>query len=299
LGPTSLRSSDPFGVFTVKVHNPASRSLLVMPPIVPLPAIQISPGGRTGEGRPRLDAPERTVSAGSVREYAPGDSLRWIHWPTTARRAKPYVRILDGTPTSDWLIVLDLDQQVHIGKGFDSTLEHAVILAASLADRGIRARHAVGLAANGSQVTWLAPAAGEAQKWAILRALALADTGEHSLQDVLEKMQSGIRSDTSLIIITPSTNQGWINGLLPLVWRGVSPTVLLLDAATFGGESPAAPLARILADLGIASYPISRELLNRPEAQPGKEGLWQWRVTPRGRAVLTQKPGDTAWKVLE
>ena len=299
LGPTSLRSSDPFGVFTVQVHNPASRSLLVMPPIVPLPAIQISSGGRTGEGRPRPDAPERTVSAGSVREYAPGDSLRWIHWPTTARRNKPYVRILDGTPTSNWHIVLDLDQQVHIGKGFDSTLEHAVILAASLADRGIRARHAVGLAANGSQFTWLAPAVGEAQKWAILRALALADTGEHSLQDVLEKMQSGIRSDTSLILITPSTNENWITGLLPLVWRGVSPTVLLLDAATFGGETPAAPLTRVLADLGIASYLIPRELLNRPEAHPGKEGLWQWRVTPRGRAVLIQKPGNTAWRVLE
>jgi uncharacterized protein (DUF58 family) len=299
LGPTGLRSSDPFGIFTVELHNPASRSLLVMPPVVPLPAIQITPGGRSGEGRPRPDAPERTVSAGSVREYSPGDSLRWIHWPTTARRGKPYVRMLDGTPTSDWRILLDLDRQVHLGSGFDSTLEHAVILAASLADRGIRARHAVGLAANGSQLAWLPPTDGEPQRWNILRTLALAEPGDLPLHDLLQNMQSGIRSDTSLIIITPSTNAQWIEALLPLIWRGVNPTVLLLDASTFGGAVPASPMTSMLADVGIACYLIPRDLLNRPEARPGKEGLWQWRVTPRGRAIMIQKPGDTAWKALE
>ncbi len=299
LGPTGLRSSDPFGIFTVQIHNPASRSLLVLPPVVPLPAIQITPGGRSGEGRPRPNAPERTVSAGSVREYSPGDSLRWIHWPTSARRGKPYVRMLDGTPTSDWRILLDLDRQVHLGSGFDSTLEHAVILAASLADRGIRARHAVGLAASGSQLAWLPPTDGEPQRWSILRALALAEIGDLPLHDLLQNMQSGIRSDTSLIIITPSTNAKWIETLLPFIWRGVNPTVLLLDAPTFGGTVPASPIASVLADLGIACYLIPRELLNRPEARPGKEGLWQWRVTPRGRAIMIQKPGDTAWKALE
>jgi uncharacterized protein (DUF58 family) len=299
LGPTGLRSSDPFGIFTVQIHNPASRSLLVLPPVVPLPAIQITPGGRSGEGRPRPNAPERTVSAGSVREYSPGDSLRWIHWPTTARRNKPYVRMLDGTPTSDWRILLDLDRQVHLGSGFDSTLEHAVILAASLADRGIRARHAVGLAANGSQLAWLPPTDGEPQRWNILRALALAETGDLPLHDLLQNMQSGIRSDTSLIIITPSTNAQWIEALIPFIWRGVNPTVLLLDASTFGGTVPASPIASMLAELEVACYLIPRELLNRTEAHPGKEGLWQWRVTPRGRAIMIQKPGDTAWKVLE
>jgi uncharacterized protein (DUF58 family) len=298
LGPTSLRSSDPFGIFTVQVHNPASRSLLVLPPVVPLPAIQIAPGNRTGEGRPRPDAPERTVSAGSVREYTPGDSLRWVHWPTTARRGKPYVRTFDGTPTSDWRILLDLDRQVHLGSGSDSTLEHAVILAASLADRGLRARHAVGLAASGSQLAWLPPANGEVQRWEILHALALADAGDVTLQDMLQNMQSSIRSDSSLIIITPSNALQWVEALLPLVWRGVNPTVLLLDAATFGGSEPAQTIGGRLAQLGIACYVIPRELLNRPEAQPGKEGLWQWRVSPRGRAVLIQKPGDTTWKVL-
>jgi uncharacterized protein (DUF58 family) len=299
LGPTSLRSSDPFGIFTVTIHNPASRSLLVMPPVVPLPSIQITPGSRPGNGQSRPDAPERTVIAGSVREYTPGDNLRWIHWPTTARRGEPYVRIFDGNPASDWRIFLDLDHQVHLGSGFDSTIEHAITLAASLADRCIRNRQAVGLSASGSQLTWLPTSEGEPQRWAILRALALMELGDLPLRDLLNNMQSSLRADTSLIIITPSTNPDWVEELLPLIWRGVNPTVLLLDVSSFGGAKSTTLVASTLAEMGIACYLVSRDLLNRPEARPGKGGTWQWRVTPSGRAVLIQKPGDTAWKALE
>jgi uncharacterized protein (DUF58 family) len=299
LGPTSLRSSDPFGIFTVTINNPAFRNLLVLPPVVPLPAIQIAPGGRSGEGRPRPDAPERTVTSGSVREYIPGDSLRWVHWPTTARRSKPYVRIFDGTPIGDWLILLDMDRHVQIGSGYDSTLEHAVILAASLADCGIRHRHAVGLLASGNQLTWQPPAEGESQRWAILRSLAMAEPGEVPLKALLQRMESTIRSDTSLILITPSTSAEWLEGLIPLSWRGINPTILLLDPFTFGSSDSASPLAATLSDLGFANYVIPRELLNNTQTRPGKEGHWEWRVTGHGRAVLLQKPGDSAWKVLE
>jgi len=101
LGPASLRTGDPFGLYAVTLHYPASLPLMVLPPIVPLPTIEVSPGGRTGEGRPRANAFERTVSAAGVREYVPGDSMRWIHWRTFARRDSLFVRLFDGTPASD------------------------------------------------------------------------------------------------------------------------------------------------------------------------------------------------------
>ena len=88
LGPTTLRTGDPFGLYTVSLEYPTSLPLLVLPPVVPLPAIEVTPGGRAGDGRPRANAVHRTVSAASVREYAPGDSPRWIHWRTSARRTK-------------------------------------------------------------------------------------------------------------------------------------------------------------------------------------------------------------------
>lgn len=53
LGPTTLRSGDPFGVYSVTLEFPVSTTMLVLPPVVPLPDIQIAPGGRAGEGRRR------------------------------------------------------------------------------------------------------------------------------------------------------------------------------------------------------------------------------------------------------
>ncbi|NIV34314.1 MAG: DUF58 domain-containing protein, partial [Anaerolineae bacterium] len=39
------------------------------------------------------------MSVSSVREYLPGDSMRWIHWPTTARCDETFVRTFDSTPS--------------------------------------------------------------------------------------------------------------------------------------------------------------------------------------------------------
>jgi uncharacterized protein (DUF58 family) len=172
LGPTTLHTTDPLGFYQVELLNPGSVALMVTPPIVPLPQIEVAPGGRAGQGPPRANAPERTVSATGVREYVPGDSLHSIHWRTSARRDELYVRLFDSTPSGDWWIILDMDQSVQVGEGAQSTEEHAVILAASLADRGLRLGKAVGLVAHGEPLTWLPPREGEGQRWEMLRALA-------------------------------------------------------------------------------------------------------------------------------
>jgi hypothetical protein len=46
--------------------------------------------------------------------------------------------MLDGAPASDWWIVLDVDSKVQAGQGWENTTELGIILAASLADRGIK-----------------------------------------------------------------------------------------------------------------------------------------------------------------
>ena len=97
------------------------------------------------------DALDRVVSASSVRPYVPGDSRRWVHWKLSAHHQELYVRLFDGTPAGDWWILLDMDARVQVGMGENSTDELGVILAASLADRGLRARRAVGLVAHGAR----------------------------------------------------------------------------------------------------------------------------------------------------
>lgn len=306
LGPTTVRTADPFGIYLVESTNPARRTLMVMPPIVALPGIQVAPGGRSGDGHPRKDAPDRTVSASGVRQYIPGDSLRWIHWPTSARRQEYFVRLFDGTPAGDWRILLDLNSQVQLGSGWDSTMEHAVILAASLADQGFRLKRSVGLTINGQPFTWLPERGDEAQRWEILRRLTLADAGDASLETFLRQLSSKLSSRSSLVVITPDTSGTWIQALLPMLWRGIKPTVLLLDPPSFAraigvatGFPSALPLGEELTRHGIQHAVIPYEFLNRPEARPGHAGRLDWRVTPRGRAVLINQPADLGWKKLE
>jgi uncharacterized protein (DUF58 family) len=301
LGPTSLRTGDPFGIYTLFLEYPTSTTLTVLPPIVPLPAIEVAPGGKTGEGHPRSNAPERTVSSSTVREYEPGDSLHLIHWRTTARLNSPYVRIFDGTPAGDWWIILDMDRQVQIGQGWDATEEHGVILAASLADRGMRLRRAVGLVSNGKELAWLPPQEGKsgtARRWEMMRALALLSPGENTLGELLERTRSSIGKGSSVVIITPNSNTDWIEALIPMLWRGIVATVLLLDPLSFGDSKSANPALRALAELGVSRYLITRDVLDRPEAHPGQSGQWEWRVLPTGRAIAIKRPSNTTWKAL-
>jgi len=269
----------------------------VMPAVVPLPAIEIAPAGRAGEGRrARPDPIERTVSTNGVRQYLPGDPKRWIHWSLSLHHQQLYVRTFESTPTSDWWIFLDLDKTVQIGEGSNSTEEHAVILAASLADRGLREGHAVGLAAAGEELVWLRPENTSEQRMDILRSLALVKSGNTHLAQLLQSARPDLHRGFSLILITPSMDLRWLEPLSRLVRGRLIPTVLLFDPASYGAAGEIKSIQSMLTSLGITPFVIRRDLLDRPEARPGHEGEWEWRVTGLGRAIPVRKPTDMSWR---
>ncbi|HVN14652.1 MAG TPA: DUF58 domain-containing protein [Anaerolineales bacterium] len=298
LGNTVVHTGDPFGIYNVTITDPARVTLMVMPPVVPLPTLEIVPGGFSGDGHPLPNTPERTVEAGSVREYIPGDSLRIIHWKTTARQGKPFVRLFDGAPASNWWILLDLDNAAQIGSGENATDEHAIILAASLADRSLRAHHGVGLILNGKQLEWIPPRTGPGQVWDILRMLALVSRGENSLDQILENIRPNLGKSAGLLIVTSTSKTDWLQRLAPLRWRGITPTVILLDARSFGSSHDNTALTSALKEMGVTYHIIPRELLDRPEARPGTRGKWEWRVSPSGRPIPMHTPEDLGWRKL-
>ena len=265
LGPTYLQAGDPLGLYAITFSYPRTTTLIVMPRIVHLPAIQIAPGGRAGEGRRHKKTIEPTVTATGVQDYFPGAPSQTIHWPTSARRDSLFVRLFERTPAGDWWIFLDLEERVQIGQGHHSTTEHGIILAASLADRGLKSGQTVGLVAQGTEFIWLPPRLGDEQRWQILRSLALVTPGERPLADLLGRIQSGFRQSTSLIIITPAVADDWLVALLPLLRRGIIPTILLLDPISFGGYNHLHGTLAQLSRLGITHYQISRDLLDRAE----------------------------------
>lgn len=298
LGPTTVVCQDPLGVYTVEKEYPASSTMAVMPPVLPLPMIEIASGGRAGDGRSRSDAPERTVDASGVRDYVPGDSLRWIHWRTSARTGKLHVRLFDGTPVGDWWIFLDLNEPCQVGEGENSTLEHAIVLAASVADRGIVEGRAVGLVAQGGkELASHSPRGGVTQLWAILRTLAMISPGRSPLEDLLRQLSPRESARSSLIVITPDVEGRWLEPLLTIARRGVRPTVILLDPSTYGRGPEAAGISGLLSECGIPNYVLTRDFLDRPDLHPGKRGELPWKITPRGRAIFSEAV-DLTWKAL-
>ena len=298
LGPAVLRSADPFGLFRVEIELPGQAVLTVTPPVIPLPQIEVAAGGRAAQGRPRPGAVERTVSASGVRPYTPGDSPRWLHWRTTARMDSPYVRTFESMPSGDWWIVLDLDETCQAGTAPRSTEEHAVILAASLADRGLRLGRAVGLAASGQPLAWLPPHGGDTQRWAILRSLAGLHPDQRRLEDLLGALRHDLSASASLVIITARGDSAWLPALLPLQWKGCTPSLLLLDRQAFGAGESAIPLETELGQRGLRCYRITPDLLDRPEARPGRLGQWEWRITPTGRAIPVRSASENDWRRL-
>jgi uncharacterized protein (DUF58 family) len=284
LGPTSLETGDPFGFYRVTFNYPGLSTMMVMPPIVNLPAIDIAAAARVGEGRRVRDGvPEPSVNASSVREYAQGDNLNRIHWPTTARRDDLFVRIFDRTPSSDWWLFLDLNRHVQVGEGLQATEEYGIVLAASLASQGLEMGKAVGLAAlgEGQNTIWLPPKLSDDHRWRMLRELALISPGDRSLAQFLANAGSGLKARSSLIIITPDVTGQWLDPLLLLVRRGIVPTILLLDPHPFGGQAKAGRVLGQLVEFGIKHDRITPDFLDKQELLPGQVG--EWRRTKQGQ----------------
>lgn len=295
LGGTILETGDPFGIYTLTLEDPASSTLAVMPPVVPLPYFNILSSGWTGEGRRNPRSLEETLNASHTREMTPGDPLKWIHWKTTARRGTFHVRQAEGTHAGDWWILLDLHKGSQVGEGWDSTEEHAVILASSLIAQGLRDDHSVGLAINAREPAWHVPRRNEHQQRALQKSLAVASPSDLDLGDYLGRTGRMFGGRCSLLVITPCADAGWIESLIPLMWRGVLPTVFLLDVNTFGGTADVKRSASIFQSLGAPCHVIPRELLDNPQTRPGHEGEWEWRISATGRAFAVRKPVSD-WK---
>ncbi len=298
LGGTTLETGDPFGIYTITLDDQTSSTLAVMPPVLSLPKFQILSSGWSGDGQPHRHALQETINTSHTREMMPNDPMRLIHWKTTARQNKFFVRQFEGAPAGNWWIVLDLDKGSQLGTGWDSTEEHAIILASSLAAQGLNEDYPVGLSINGNEAEWILPRRNEYQLRSLLKALAVASPSELHFKDYLQRVNRSLSSHCSLLIITANADVDWTQSLLPLMWRGIMPTVFLLDPISFGGTLETKAIFEIFQSMSIPCHVIPKEFLDKPQARPGHEGEWEWRISGTGKAVAVRAAQED-WRGLE
>ena len=296
LGPTSLETGDPLGIFKVRIDYHETVTMLVVPPVISLPEIEIAPGGRPGEGKSTNTGLEQTIMAGGVREYRPGDSLRWLHWPTTARKNQPYVRVFDFSPSSNRWVLLDMDPKVQIGEGQHSTEEYGVILAGSLVHESLKLDIPVGLITYEERLIWHPPALGDTQLWRVLRSLAVVRPNGPALPEMLIQLHKSLDYRTSLIIITSNIDPGWLNNLGLLRRRGILPTVLLLNPSDFGGYGNPQIIRDQLMRMGIRHYTISDKLHDFSHLDTKDQEYFTGDRLRRTTSALTERTAN--WRPL-
>jgi uncharacterized protein (DUF58 family) len=264
LGPTRLRTSDPFGIYSLTIYDFSSDTILVTPPVLTMNKLRVAPAGWAGDQQPKRSALERNISNGGVRNYQPGDSLRRIHWPASAHSDELIVKHFEASMSGDWWIFLDLDSKIQAGSGRDSTLELTIILAASLALHRLNLNKRVGLVFAGPNLVWMEPRADAAHRWRVLKALAVASVGETPLIDLF-RMRPATETAT-MVAITASTDPGWTRAAKR--GRSGAQFVFLIDPSEFGHDNNLGAVIPALTSGVIPFKRVPRSLLEQAYPPP-------------------------------
>jgi len=243
-GPVDLRYGDPFGLFTRTLRVAGSRSVVVSPVIRPVGSLDALAPSTAGDEQPRGRALDIPPNATTIREYVPTDSVKRIHWASSARLGRLMSRSFETREGGDAWIVLDLQGSVHAGEAPESTLEYAMSLAASIADATLRRGSAIGLVTNDNRLSVIEAARGDQQQKKLFEHFTLAQAdGTVSLASLLSSQRHQWRHRGGLIVITPSGDPQWLEALLDLGVRGQRSLVVYLDPSGFGGSQPPLALA--------------------------------------------------------
>jgi uncharacterized protein (DUF58 family) len=258
LGPVTLSTGDPFGLFHITRYLDQTSPIVVYPATVDLRAFSPPIGRLPGGDAVRRRTHHVTTNVSGVRDYAPGDSFSRIHWPSTARKDRLIVKEFELDPTADIWIFLDMQRGVQVGQPIQeeasvvelpalfqprqrklflvpTTEEYAVTAAASLAQHFIRRNRAVGLVAYGQRREILPADRSERQMTKILEALAvLRAEGSVPLMQVLATEADRLARGTTIIMVTPSPDDRWVLVSRDLTRRGLRSIAVLVDPASFG-----------------------------------------------------------------
>jgi uncharacterized protein (DUF58 family) len=170
------------------------------------------------------------------------------------------VKLFELDPASDVWIVLDLQRDVHIGEDEDSTEEAAVSVAASIARYFVAAHRSIGMIGFGDDLRVDEPDRGANQYTRLLESLALANaSGDVPLDNLLLEESRRFGRHTTIVVVTPSTDQTWPLTMMSLAGRGVKVAAVLLEAETWGAERSSLDVYSTLAAAGVYTYTVKRD----------------------------------------
>ena len=282
LGPVTLRSGDPLGIFRRERPLSGTGFVVVYPPTFELTSFEPSISELSGGEARHRRTYQVTSNVAGVREYVTGDGFNRIHWPTTARSRRLMVKEFELDPTADVWIYLDLCSSAAAELAWTppppespifssplrtrtrgkldlppATTEYGVTIAASLARYFILRNRAVGMNSRGRTREFVQSDRGERQLHKFFEALAVVEAaGNLPFANLVATDGIRLHRNDTLLAITPDASPEWATALQMLQRRGVNSIAIIIDATTFGSHRDYSRVQSELMASGIPTYRI-------------------------------------------
>lgn len=286
-GPVQVVSTAPFGVAEARRVVPAGGRTVVYPRVVQVGAPPLpGPGRRAGEHAAAPTGRGQGREFHGTREYQRGDSLRHVHWPSTARHGALIVREFEQERPAGLVVLVDTWADAEAAEAEVPVADVADVAGAagagnpespaseSVLDLCCSAAASLGLAAlaEGHEVSVAAAREGAvdpplpADRSEVLMSLArLRAPGGLSLSSVIEHVSPFLPNGIACLLAFPTWR---VNAGLPAVvsaelsGRGVTVSAAVVDATGLGPaglvltRSEVEELHRELASTGVHVFRI-------------------------------------------
>jgi uncharacterized protein (DUF58 family) len=229
---------DAFGLQRAEIPLAAPWTLLVYPRLVELDRLFSEGGTYAQDGRRLLLRRPSGFDLHSVRDYEEGESLRKVHWRSTAKRGELMVKELEDAPRDEVAVVLDADPAAVTGESFDVQVRAAGSILLAHSRRGRRAV----LVVNSGRHEQQRVHSGEADWRQALDLLAAAEPEEGPPLAALLADDGHVTGRAlELAVVTASLPPRLVERLVERSLGSRNVSLVLVDAASFAG----APRERI------------------------------------------------------
>lgn len=228
--------TDPFGIVaTVREYDTPPVELTVLPRPIP---IQVDLPSSSGFG---FEESEHGLSRGpgleprGVREYTDGDSLRYVHWRSSARAGKLLVKEFETGSQNAVSLMIQTTKGSDIGQGAHTTLErmcgHAAYLMGAMVRQGIDVR-LIGVDSG-------PPALDPSQReWQILMGLAHLEADDPDPMSVQLRSRRGeLIPGSAVYLLLATPDEALPDQIQELQRNGHRVLCIVLDAGSFNPSS--------------------------------------------------------------
>jgi uncharacterized protein (DUF58 family) len=193
-----LTIEDPFALAHADLVQGEQQALVVYPRLVPLERLFSEGGAHAQDGRRLLLRRPSGFELHSVRDHIEGESLRKVHWPSTARRGSLMVKELEDAPRDEVAVLLDGDAAAGTAASFDVAVRAAGSVLQAQARRGRRCALVVNSAARDVQTV-----ATESDWHRALEVLAAAERDAATPAFALLQADGGVAARSlELVVVT-------------------------------------------------------------------------------------------------